>query len=77
MITNQTLEVGCGSCTYHMAGVQDCTLAVKIDGKSYLVEGANVDAHKAGLCAKTGTQALVSGRIEGDKFIATKFELKS
>jgi hypothetical protein len=77
MITNQTLEVGCGSCTYHIAGVESCTLAVKIDGKPYLVEGANVDAHKAGLCSKTGTQALVSGRIEGDKFIATKFELKS
>jgi hypothetical protein len=74
-INNQVVEVGCGSCIYSMSGVKGCQLAVKIDGKSYLVTGADhVDAHKYCSAAK---QATVSGRIEGDKFVATKFEVKS
>lgn len=73
-ITNQLVDVGCGSCVYHMTGVQGCELAVKIDGQSYLVTGANVDAHQFCTAAK---KALVSGRVEGNRFIATKFEVQS
>lgn len=73
-ITNQVVEVACGSCVYKMTGVEGCDIAVKIDGKQYLVTGANVDAHQ--FCAAS-KQALVSGRIEGNKFIATKFEVKT
>jgi hypothetical protein len=74
MITNQVVEVGCGSCVYKMQGVKGCDIAVKIDGKQYLVSGANVDAHQ--FCAP-GKKALVSGRIEGDRFLATKFEVQT
>ena len=41
---DRTVEAGCGSCIFKMEGVQGCKLAVKFDGKAYLVSGANVDA---------------------------------
>ena len=71
----QTVEVACGSCVYHIAGVQQCTLAAKIGGKPMLVTGGGLDAHAAGLCSGA-KQAVVTGKIEGDKFVATKVELK-
>ena len=48
---------------------------MKIDGKPYLVTGADVNAHGAGLCA-SAKKAKVAGKIEGDKFVATSFELQ-
>ena len=49
--------------------------AVKIDGKSYMVTGADkVDAHQFCSGAK---KALVTGKIEGDKFVASKFEVQT
>lgn len=54
--------------------MQGCKLAIKIDGRPYLVTGAGVDAHKAGLCS-AAQKADVRGRIEGDQFVAVKFEL--
>ena len=75
-VVSQTVEAGCGSCTYKMDGVEVCELAVKIDGKPYLVEGSDVDAHEAGLC-ETTKQAEVAGKIQQGKFVATAFELLS
>jgi hypothetical protein len=55
-----------------MSDVKGCKLAVKIDGKACLVTGANhINAHD--YCG-TSKQATVSGRIEGGRFVATKFE---
>ena len=71
----RTVEAGCGKCTYGMSGVSGCKLAVKIDGKSYLVKGAKVNAHNAGLCSST-KNAEITGSIEGDKFVATSFTLE-
>jgi len=71
----QTVEAGCASCTYKMAGVEGCQLAVKIADKPYLVSGANVDAHEAGLCAAP-KQAKIAGAIADDKFVAATFELQ-
>jgi hypothetical protein len=73
MITNQTVEAGCGACIYKMAGVSGCPLAIMIDGKPYLVEGATWPNHD--YCDRK-VQAVVSGKLEGDKFIATKVEQK-
>ncbi len=69
-----TVQAGCGSCLFGMEEVKGCKLAVKIDGKAYLVTGADVDAHKAGLCG-SAKPAKVEGKIEGDKFVATSFKL--
>ncbi len=71
----RTAEAGCASCIYEMEGVAGCQLAVKIDGKPYLVTGADVNAHRAGLCA-SAKKAKIAGKIEGDKFVATSFELQ-
>jgi len=56
-----------------------CTLAVKIDGKPYFVEGTKIDqhgdAHAAdGFCLAV-RKAEVTGEIVGDKFKATSFKL--
>ncbi len=74
-VAARTVEAGCASCIFNMEGVRGCKLAVKIDGKPYLVTGADVDAHGAGLCS-SAKKAKVVGKIEGDKFVATSFELQ-
>lgn len=68
LINGQTMELACGACIYSMPGVEGCPLAIKIDGTPYLVEGATWPNHD--YCDRT-CQALVSGRLEGGKFIAT------
>jgi len=73
MIKSQTAEVACGSCIYKMPGVEGCHLAVMIDGKPYLVQGATWPNHD--FC-DAKQQAVVSGKLEGDKFIATSVEPK-
>lgn len=74
-INDQTVDAACGACIYKMPGVTGCPLAVKIDGKAYLVEGAQWPNHD--YCDRN-CQAIVSGKIEGDppKFVATKLEPK-
>ena len=72
---------GCATCIFDMPGVTGCKLAVKIDGAPYLVTGADMDdlgdAHAwDGLC-NTARDAVVEGKIEGDRFVATHFKLTS
>jgi hypothetical protein len=72
-------EAGCATCIYDMPDVQGCVLAVKIDGKSYRVEGSGIDdhgdAHAAdGLC-NTARRARIAGRIEARMFVAEQIEL--
>jgi hypothetical protein len=76
---DKIVEAGCAMCIFKMKDVKKCELAVKIDGKPYLVEGATLmdhgDAHKEdGLC-KTVRNAEVKGRIENGKFLPIKFKL--
>jgi len=74
------VEAGCATCVYDMRGVKGCKLAVKIDGKAYLVTGTEIDDHgdahgPTGLCV-TARKAAVTGKVEGEKFVATSFELQ-
>ena len=71
----QTVDAGCASCIFNMEGIEECQLAVKIDEKTYLVSGADVDAHESGLCDSV-KKAVVAGNVEGDKFVATSFQLQ-
>jgi hypothetical protein len=71
----KTVEAACATCIYDMEDVQGCKLAVKLDGKPYLVSGSDVDAHSAGLCSGA-KHAVVSGNVVGDKFVATSFEIE-
>lgn len=73
-------KAGCATCIFRMKGVSGCNLAVKIDGKAYLVAGSKIDEHGDahagdGLC-NSERDALVEGAIEGDRFVARRFELK-
>ena len=72
------VEASCGQCQFKMTG-KGCTLAVRIDGKSYFVEKADIDAFgdahaKDGFCNAI-RKAKVQGDIVGDKFVASYFEI--
>ena len=76
----QIVEASCGQCQFKMAG-KGCTLAVRIDGKSYFVEKADIDAFgdahsDEGFCNAI-RKAKVQGKIVNNKFVATYFELIS
>lgn len=74
----KVVDASCGQCKFGMEG-KGCTLAVKIDGKPYFVEGTDInkhgDAHSAdGFCSAV-RKAEVTGEVVGDKFKATSFKL--
>lgn len=71
----QTVEVGCGGCMYDMAGKTGCNPAVKIEGKTYWVEGLKMDTHGTGLCEAT-KPAEIAGEIKDGKFAATYLKIK-
>ncbi len=69
-------EIGCAACIYEMPGISGCgELAANIDGKPTLVSGHGLKIHSAGLC-EAAKPATLTGEIEGDRFVATKVELK-
>lgn len=75
----QTVEAACGQCQFGMKGKGGCDLAVRIDGKSYFVDGTDIhkhgDAHAAdGFCSAI-RKADVVGEIKGDRFVVSEFKL--
>jgi hypothetical protein len=74
----QIVEASCGQCQFKMEG-KSCDLAVRIDEKSYFVEGTNIDSHgdahaDDGFCASI-RKAEVIGEIKDNKFVVTRFKL--
>lgn len=74
----QIVEASCGQCKFGM-DAKGCDLAVRIDGKSYFVDGTTInqhgDAHSAdGFCSAI-RKAEVSGMITDNRFKATSFKL--
>jgi hypothetical protein len=75
----QIVEVACGQCQLKMKQKKGCDLAVRIDGKSYFVEGTKIDDHgdahaNDGFCNAV-RKAEVIGEIKGDKFVVSYFKL--
>ncbi|TBX69523.1 hypothetical protein EZL74_06495 [Flavobacterium silvisoli] len=75
----QIVEASCGQCQFGMKGKGGCDLAVRIDGKSYFVDGTKIDKHgdahaKDGFCNAI-RKAEVVGEIKGDRFVASSFKL--
>jgi hypothetical protein len=78
VLQDQVVEAACGECQFQMEG-NSCDLAIRVNGKSYFVDGAKLDEqgdpHGAdGMCT-VKRQAKVSGRIENGRFAATSFDL--
>jgi hypothetical protein len=72
------VEASCGECQFGMKG-ESCDLAIRIDGKSYFVDGTKIDQHgdahaKDGFCNAI-RKAAVTGEIKGNRFKATSFTL--
>ncbi|MES2417119.1 MAG: DUF6370 family protein [Bacteroidota bacterium] len=78
VIKNQTVEIACGECQFKMPG-KSCDLAIRIDGKSYFVDGKTVDdfgdAHaEHGFCNAID-KAVVTGEIVNNRFKAKTITL--
>ena len=74
----QIVEASCGQCQFGMEG-HGCELAVRIDGKSYFVDGSSIDSHgdahaDDGFCAAI-RKAEVVGKVVDNKFKVTSFKL--
>ena len=74
----QVVETACGECQFKLSG-KGCDLAVRIDGKSYFVDGTDIDSHgdahaKDGFCNAV-RKAEVQGEIVNDRFKVTYFKV--
>lgn len=72
------VEASCGQCKFGMPG-KGCNLAVRINGKSYFVDGADIDsfgdAHSHdGFCEAIRT-AVVQGDTIEERFNVSYFKL--
>ena len=74
----RVVETACGQCQFKLAG-KGCDLAVRIDGKSYFVDGTDIDSHgdahaKDGFCNAV-RKAETQGEVVNDRFKVTYFKL--
>ncbi len=77
-IKDKVVDIACGECKFKMKG-KSCDLAIKMDGKTYFVDGKTVDdfgdAHaKHGFCNAV-SKANVTGEIVNNRFKATTITL--
>ncbi len=73
-----TVEASCGQCKLGLKG-KGCSLAVRIDGKAYFVDGTEIDSHgdahaSDGFCNKI-RKANVQGEVVNNRFKASYFQL--
>jgi Family of unknown function (DUF6370) len=78
-IKYQIVEVSCGQCQFGMTEKKGCDLAVRINRKSYFVEGTKIDEHgdahaHDGFCSAI-RKAEVVGEIKSNKFVVSSFKL--
>ncbi|HEX6334677.1 MAG TPA: DUF6370 family protein, partial [Flavisolibacter sp.] len=73
------VDAACGQCKLGLKG-KGCDLAVRIDGKSYFVDGTDIDSHgdahaTDGFCNSV-RKAEVQGEVVNDRFRVTYFRLR-
>ena len=78
---HQVVEASCGQCQFGMTETSGCDLAVRIDGKSYFVDGTKIDEHgdahaDDGFCVVIRNAnvkgKIVDGRFKSESFTLTK-----
>ena len=74
----QVVEAACGECRFKLEG-KGCDLAVRMDGKSFFVDGTDIDSHgdahaKDGFCNAV-RKAEVQGELVNNRFKVTYFKL--
>ncbi|MGG9972685.1 DUF6370 family protein [Ferruginibacter sp. SUN002] len=71
-------EVSCGQCKFGLPG-KGCSLAVRIKGKAYFVDGTSIDehgdAHAADGFCNAVRHALIQGKVVRKRFKVTYFKL--
>jgi hypothetical protein len=72
------VEAACGQCKLGLKG-KGCSLAIRMDGKAYFVDGSDIDSHgdahaDDGFCNKI-RKAKVQGEVVNGRFKASYFEL--
>ena len=79
MAIDRVVEAACGQCQLGITGKAGCDLAVRIDGKSYFVDGTSIhdhgDAHADDGFCEAIRQAAVKGEIVDGRFKAESFKL--
>jgi hypothetical protein len=74
----ELVETACGECQFKMKG-KSCDLAVRINGKSYFVDGTNIndhgDAHATEGFCNAISKAEVQGTVVNNRFKVTYFKL--
>ena len=74
----QVAEVSCGECKFHLKG-KSCDLAVRINGKAYFIDGANIDsfgdAHVSDGFCKAIRKAEVQGEVVKSRFKVSYIKL--
>ncbi len=73
------VEASCGQCQFGLKSQQGCDLAVRIDGKSYFVDGTKIDEHgdahaSDGFC-EVVRKAEVQGKVVKGRFKSSYFKL--
>ena len=79
MSINQVVEAACGQCKFGITGKAGCDLAVRLDGKSYFVDGTSIhdhgDAHADDGFCEAIRQVEVKGGIIDGRFKAETFTI--
>lgn len=76
----QVAEISCGQCQFEIEEPKGCDLAIRLDNKTYFIDGANIDdfgdAHdkKTGFC-NVIRKANVVGVIENERFLASSIKI--
>jgi hypothetical protein len=70
------VEASCGQCKLGLKG-KGCSLAIRMDGKAYFVDGSEIDSHgdahaEDGFCNRI-RKAKVQGEVVNNRFKATYF----
>jgi hypothetical protein len=66
-------KASCGQCQFGMPG-NGCSLAVRIDSKSYFVDGDDIDAHQDAHAQDGFCEAIRKAEVQGD-IIYNRFKI--